>query len=95
MFGKPICEVYLLFYRAILPVFNSFSKFLQREDTCIHLVHDQCMSLVKKLIENFIKIDIIRAASSYVDVDIDTSNQLGDANVFIGFITRRKLLKLE
>ena len=92
MFGKPICEVYLLFYQAILPVFN---KYLQREDPCIHLVHDQCMSLLKKLIWKFIKIDIIRAASSLVDVDIDTSNQLGDANVFIGSITRQKLLKLE
>ena len=64
VFGKPvICEVYLLFYQAI-PVFNSFNKFLQREDPCIHLVHDQCMSLLKELIGKFIKINIIRAASS-------------------------------
>ena len=34
VFGKPISEVYLLFYQAILPVFNSFNKFLQREDPC-------------------------------------------------------------
>ena len=42
------------------------------------------MSPLKKLIGKVIKIDIIRAASS-LDVDIDTNNQLGDANVFIGF----------
>ena len=95
VFGKPISEVYLLFYQAVFPVFNSFNKFLQREDPCIHLVHDQCMSLLKKVIGKFIKIDVIRDASSYVDVDLDTSNQLADANLFIGFITRQKLLKLE
>ena len=52
------------------------------------------MSLLK-LIGKFINIDIIRAASSLIDVDIDTYNQLGDTNVFIGFITMQKLLKLE
>ena len=50
------------------------------------------MSLLKILIGKFIKIDIIRTASSLVDVD---NNQLGDANVFIGFITRQELTNLE
>lgn len=95
MFGKPISEIYLLFYQAVLPVFNSFKKFLQRQDPCIHLVHGQCMSLLKKINGKFIKVDVIRDASSLIDVDLDTSNQLADANLFIGFITRQKLLKLE
>ena len=45
LFDTPMTEVYLLFYQSILPVFNHFNQFLQREDPCIHLVHDCCESL--------------------------------------------------
>ena len=31
-----LTEIYLLFYQSVLPVFNHFNLFLQREDTCIH-----------------------------------------------------------
>lgn len=94
-FSSPITEIYLLFYQSVLPVFNRFNLFLQREDPCIHLVHDQCESLLKKILMKFIKPSVIRNATALADVDICTENHLTDPDMFIGFVTRQKLLKLE
>ena len=93
LFDTPITEVYLFFYQCILPVFGNFNQFLQREDPCIHLVHDQCESLLKKLLAKFV--EVIRDASSLLEVDICLDNQLKDDSLFIGFSTRQKLLQLE
>lgn len=95
LFGVPITEVFLLFYQSALPVFNHFNLFLQREDPCIHLVHDHCESLLRKILGRFVKAEAIREASSLREVDYSTSNQLSDANIFVGFMTRQKLRKLE
>ena len=95
LFSRPITEVYLLFYQSILPVFNHFNQFLQREDPCIHLVHDCCESLLKKVLGKFIKLDVIKACPALCDVNTDSTNQLSDGNIFVGFLTRQTLSKLE
>ena len=91
----PMTEVYLLFYQSVLPVFNHFNQFLQREDPCIHLVHECCESLLKKLLVKFVKLSTIKTTATLVEVNIDIANQLSDDNIFIGFVTRQTLLKLE
>lgn len=55
--------VYLLFFQSMLQVFNHFNVFLQREDPCIHLVHDHCESLLRKILGKIMKTDVIAAAN--------------------------------
>ena len=55
----PLTEIYLLFYQSVLPVFNHFNLFLQREDPCIHLVYDY---FLKKFVSKFVKADVIKAS---------------------------------
>ena len=50
LFSKPIVEVYLLFYQAVMPMFTIINKFLQRETPCVHLNHDVLKSFVRKVI---------------------------------------------
>ena len=96
IFSNTITEVYLLFFHSVLSVFNCFNLLLQREDPCIHLVYDQCESLLKKLMGRLVPASIIDAASSAInDIDYSSNNQLSDGDIFIGFLTRQKLLKLE
>ena len=34
-------EVYLRFYESMLPSFNQLNLVLQRDDPCLHLLHDE------------------------------------------------------
>ena len=43
----------------------------------------------------FIKPVVIRNATALAEVDFGPENQLSDLDMFIGFVTRQKLLKLE
>ena len=95
VFDDPLSEIYLLFYQSVLPVFNSFNRFLQREDPCIHLIHEQCEALLTKVLGRFVLPGAIRDAEFLSEVDIGLSYQLTDANLFVGFTTRQKLLQLE
>lgn len=93
IFSNPLSEVYLLFYQSILPVFSKFNLFLQREDPCIHLVYDHCQSLLRKLLNKFMEVSALRDQNA-CDVD-HLNNQLSDETIFVGFITRQKMRKLE
>ena len=95
VFDDPLSEIYLLFYQSVLPVFNSFNRFLQRDDPCIHLVYEQCEALLRKVLGRFVLPGAIRDAECLSEVDIGLSYQLTDANLFVGFTTRQNLLQLE
>jgi hypothetical protein len=92
IFSDPMTEVYLLFYRAVLPLFNCFNLLLQREDPCIHLILDQCEKLLNKLMGRFVLASVLNTGAPK-DVDY-LNNQLSDSDIFIGFVTRQKLQKL-
>jgi len=63
LFADPLTEVYLMFFQSVLPVFNHFNLFLQREAPCIHLIQGHCQSLLKVL-GRFVKSDVIKDAPS-------------------------------
>ena len=94
LFTNPLTEVYLLFYQSVLPVFNHFNLFLQRDGPCVHLVHDHCQSLLKKVLGRFVQTEVIKAAHSLSEVNINIDSQLSDRHIFIGFLTRQTLAKL-
>ena len=92
-------EVYLMFYQAVLPVFTTFNRFLQRETPCIHVLYDKLHSSVNWLLGKFVKVPVIREAKDKGNLIIDADfhskeNQLPDSNIFVGFITRQILQQL-
>ena len=95
LFADPLTEVYLMFFQSVLPVFNHFNLFLQREAPCIHLIQGHCQSLLKKVLGRFVKSDVIKDAPSLSEVSIDLDSLLSDRDIFIGFVTRQTLRKLE
>ena len=96
LFSRPVTEVYLLFYHAVLPVFTRFNLLLQREDPCIHILHSQCVELLRKLLSKFVKVAVIKEATHLAEIDYHTKeNQLTDDTLFIGFTTKQKLEKLK
>ena len=53
------------------------------------------VSLLRKLLGKFVKLSAIKAAATLADVNTDIASQLSDDNIFVGFVTRQTLLKLE
>ena len=76
LFADPLTEVYLTFFQSVLPVFNHFKLFLQREAPCIHLMQGHSQSLLKKVLGRFVQSDVIKDAPSLSEVSIDLANFL-------------------
>ena len=81
-----------------MPLFTSFNKFLQRETPSIHLIMDKLESFFSNLISKLLKIRVIKEAkqdSKLYDINFhEEENQLTDATLFIGFMTKQSLQKL-
>ena len=54
-FENPMTEVYLLFYQAVLLTLTSSNKFLQREETLIHILKPHLIDLLKDAMLKFVK----------------------------------------
>ena len=61
-FTNPMTVVYLFFYEAVLQTFNSFNKFLQREDPLVLVMSDQMNAFLTKLASKFLPVSSIKAA---------------------------------
>ena len=83
-----------MFYQCVIPEFNHFNLFLQREDPCIHLVNYHCHSLLKKILGKFVRAEVIKASTSLSEVDLAVGNQLSEDDIFVEFVTRQKLRAL-
>ena len=94
-FSKPITEVYLMFYQAVMPIFTSLNKCLQRENPCIHILHNKLSNFFVKILSKFVKIQVIKDEDNVTDVDFSSSsNQLERSKIFIGFMTKQLLRHL-
>ena len=98
LFENPLTEVYHLFYQAVMPLFTSFNKFLQRETPCIHLIMDKIESFFSNLISKSLTVQAIKEAkqdSKLYDINFhEVENQLTDATFFISFTTKQSFQKL-
>ena len=54
---------FFFFFSAILPIFKQTNLLLQREDPCIHLVHNQLNRYLMQLAGKFIPVAEIRSTS--------------------------------
>ena len=59
-FTKPMTEIYLLFYQAVLQTFVNFNKFLQREDPLIPVISEPFLT---KLASKFLPVSAIKAVT--------------------------------
>lgn len=60
-FSKPMTEICLLFYEAVLQTFVHFNLFLQREDPLIPIINEQIHTFLRKLASKFVSVDTIKA----------------------------------
>ncbi len=74
------------------------NQLLQREETLIHALQPQLISLLKKVLGKFIKPQIlaqsIRSSQLFTFDYKDVSNQVIDKELVVGYITRQKANKL-
>ena len=95
MFGDPMTEVCLLFLQSLLPVFTHANKFLQREEPLIHVLQQQLMSLLKKVLGKYIKpsvlVESIREGVLLTMDFSDRSNQVNDSDLVIGIVTKQTI----
>ena len=97
-YEDPMTEVYLLFYQAILPVFTTFNKLLQREEPLIYRLHEAQQRFMHKLASKFIKPAVIHELKSrhecFSSLDISLGNQKDDIDLGIGSLTRSTMKHL-
>ena len=93
-FGNPMTEIYLLFFQSVLPTFNRFNLFLQREEPSIFLVADGIQSFLKSLLGRFLTIESILSSDNVENVDfMNPNNHLHKDDVSVGMITKQCLHK--
>ena len=63
-FSDDTTEIYLLFYSSVLPLFSETNKFLQYDESKIHVVRHQLTSFVHKLLGRFIKVSSFKAVNT-------------------------------
>uniref|UniRef100_H2ZWF1 HAT C-terminal dimerisation domain-containing protein n=1 Tax=Latimeria chalumnae TaxID=7897 RepID=H2ZWF1_LATCH len=91
-FADPVLEVYLLFYNAVLPMFTTLNRYLQREDPCIFA--NQIQDFVKRVLGKFVSIRNIREARYVENVQFEgEENQPEEEELFIGYVTKQMLQK--
>ena len=53
-------EVNLLFFHAVMPMFTTPNKMLQREDPCLYIIDDTINSFLKIVQAKFVKVRVIK-----------------------------------
>ena len=97
-FSNPMTELYMMFFKAVLPAFTNFNKFLQTEEPLIHCLHEQMQSFLHKLASKFVKHDVIQQTKqndiSLTKLDITLVNQKDDEDLTVGLLTTKRLNEL-
>ena len=94
-FSDPMIKVNLLFFHAVMPMFTTPNKMLQREDRCLYIIDDIIDSFLKVVQAKFVKVRVLRDADGWDKVDYeDPDNQLPDENMTVGFLAKQKVQKL-
>ena len=61
----PATKLYCFFLEATIPVFNTMNLLLQRDEPCIHILHDTCVQLLTDLYVRFVRADAIMKAAVF------------------------------
>ena len=60
--SDPIAEVNLMFFHAVMPMFTTPNKMLQREDPCLYIIDDIINSFLKVVQVKFVKVRVFKDA---------------------------------
>ena len=85
------------FLISVKPVFNVILSTFQRQEPLIHVLHDECVQLVRKHMLRFLKSEVVDGSSkklAQVDVQ-NVDNQLSGSRMEVGEETRRTLSTLQ
>ena len=94
-FSDPMTEVNLMFFHAVMPVFTTPNKMLQREDPFLYIIDDKINSFLKVVQVKFVKVRVLKDADGWDKVDYEgPDNQLPDENMAVGFLAKQKVQKL-
>lgn len=94
--GKDIL-MQMQFLISVKPVFDGILATFQRQEPLIHVLHDECLQLARKLMLRFMKSEVAELNSKkLVQVDIQSTDlQLPNSRMEIGEQTRTTLSTLE
>ena len=53
-FKQPVSKLYAMFFQSLIPVFDSFSTFLQAEEPLIHILYHSHLRLYRSLLSKSI-----------------------------------------
>ena len=94
--GKDVL-MQMQFLISVKPVFDAILSTFQRQEPLIHVLHDECVQLVRKLMLRFLKPEVVDGSSkklAQVDVQ-NVDNQLSGSRMEVGEETRRTLSTLQ
>ena len=94
--GKDVL-IQMQFLISVKPVFDGILTTFQRQEPLIHVLHDECLQLVRKLMLRFLKSEVAENSSKkIVQVDVQSAAlQLSDSRMEIGEQTSKTLSTLQ
>ncbi|GBN12322.1 hypothetical protein AVEN_250723-1 [Araneus ventricosus] len=86
---SPKVKLYCVFVMAILPTFTKVNVALQKEQPCIHTLHDDLMNLYYELLVRFIKPATVTKSKSLLNINFQKAkNQKSDDSLVVGSSAR-------
>lgn len=83
----PNYKLYCLFMKKTIPIFEEANVLLQRDEPCIHLLHDVMCGQLRRLLVRFVKPEVVARVpeSKVYEVDFHSeANLKSDDDLFIG-----------
>ena len=93
-FSDPMTEVNLIFFHAVMSMFTTPNKMLQREDPSLYIIDDIINSFLKVVQAKFVKARVLKDADDWDKVDYEDPNNQLPANMTLGFLAKQKVQKL-
>ncbi|XP_037828362.1 uncharacterized protein LOC119616162 isoform X2 [Lucilia sericata] len=85
-------KIYLCFLKYILGIINNINKMFQSETTEIQNLYDKMQKLLKTVLSNFIKLDLLKNDKFYLLNYKDEQNILDYNEVYLGVYAREELM---
>ncbi|XP_072173823.1 uncharacterized protein [Diadema setosum] len=88
----PNYKLYCLFMKKTIPIFEEANVLLQRDEPCIHLLHDVMCGQLRRLLVRFVKPEVVASVpeSKVYEVDFHSeANLKSDDDLFIGHQPRQ------
>lgn len=86
-------QIYLSFLKYVLPILNNKNKMFQGESTEIHILYVEMERLLKIIMSNFVKSDVLQNNNIFLTDYKNSLNFLDYQNVYLGIYAKEISLK--